>query len=306
MAPYDETFRRIEKKYRIGRCQRDTIEDVLVSHMTIDAYGLTRVTSLYFDTPERNLIMRSLERPLYKEKLRVRAYGRTAGHALVRAFFDSDVVAGASGGSDGSTLVFLEMKKKYKGIVYKRRVGMSLGAACAYWAGVPYAEACATYPLPRADLAAESLSPRSLQIAREIDAMRARCAPLVPSMAIACDREAWCSLEHCAAQLGDLRVTFDSALAFSDCGSAWRPVVGSSESIMELKNSGALPLWLVEGLTAAGAYPSSFSKYGRAAQLAAPPDRARSLRCAGGGASIFRRQGGKHAAKHFEERQSIC
>lgn len=49
--------------------------------MAVDAYGRTRITSLYLDTPERSMIARSVEKPLYKEKLRLRAYGDAAGVA---------------------------------------------------------------------------------------------------------------------------------------------------------------------------------------------------------------------------------
>lgn len=301
MVPvYNEVFQRVEKKYRVSASQRRVLEEAMRRFMEPDTYGLSRVTSVYLDTPERYLVARSLEKPLYKEKLRVRAYGREAGRALVGAF-----CRGASA-DDSSTLVFIELKKKFKGVVYKRRVGVSLAAARAYLEGAPYAEACARCPLLFYELHAESLSPRSLQIAREIDAMRERCAPLMPSMAIACDRVAWKPQEHCAAQLGDLRVTFDGRLAFSDCGSAWRPIVEPSESIMELKSSGALPLWLAESLAVAGAYPSSFSKYGRAAQLVASAEARTTPLRTGGGPGVSGRQGGKRVAKYFAERQITC
>ena len=100
-----------------------------------------RITSLYFDTPGRALIERSLDKPLYKEKLRLRRYGEAAGE-------DAD--------EDGC--VFVEIKKKYKGVVYKRRVGMSLAAARAYMGGMPYEQACACFPLSDPALAAASVS----------------------------------------------------------------------------------------------------------------------------------------------------
>ena len=59
------------------------------------------------------LIRASLEKPAYKEKLRLRSYGVTE-----------------PGGE-----VFLELKKKYKGIVYKRRITLPEDAAGEFIAG---------------------------------------------------------------------------------------------------------------------------------------------------------------------------
>jgi hypothetical protein len=87
--------------------------------------------------------------------------------------------------------VYVELKKKFKGIVYKRRVGMSYDAASAYLREMPFEQACAAYPLENAELDAESHSWRSLQIAHEIDAFQCRYARLTPSLAISCWRTAW-------------------------------------------------------------------------------------------------------------------
>lgn len=89
-----------------------------------DAYGSTVVKSAYFDTEQRDMVARSLEKPFYKEKLRVRGYGIV--------------------GKDDT--VFVEIKKKYDGVVYKRRIGMSYAAAHAYLDGMPYEKACRAFP----------------------------------------------------------------------------------------------------------------------------------------------------------------
>lgn len=294
MSAYAEVFQRIEKKYRVDAAQRAALEEGLASRLAPDAYGRTRVTSLYFDTPDCSLISRSLEKPLYKEKLRLRAYG-AAGDALVRAFASSapavcgsasERVAGAARIDPSAllapdALVFLEIKKKFKGVVYKRRVGLSLAGVVAYLGGMSYEDACRAYPLADPTLQAVSLAACSCQIARELDTALARHGLLEPSMAIACERVAWAPLD--VAEDG-LRVTFDDRLVFLDLRSAsaapasgaladdagafrWQPVVPAATSVMEIKNAGPYPCWLATLLAGIGAYPASFSKYGTAYQL---------------------------------------
>lgn len=270
MATHTDVFERKEVKYRLSAGQLRALVSALEGRMAPDAFGRTRVTSLYFDTPARSLIDRSLEKPLYKEKLRLRAYGAPA--------------------PDG--LVFIELKKKFKGIVYKRRVGCSYRAARAYLAGVSYEQACARFPLADAEAAAESRSPRSLQIAAEIDQFMLRHEPLVPSMYIACERVAYAPVfdavgEHVGGSHADmlrgglrddvpsdLRITFDEAIAYRDlfadssatgvAVSVYVPLLGAGEAVMEVKASGPFPLWLVRALDECRAYPTSFSKYGTA------------------------------------------
>jgi len=184
--------------------------------------------------------------------------------------------------------VFVELKKRYQGIVYKRRVGCSYAAARAYMGGMPYEQACREFPLPDPILAEASLSPRSLQIAREIDAFKERYAPLRASMVTICDRTAYAPLaidgEGEAADVpSTLRITFDENVAYRDLfeealiarASHRRPPVGfgmprqllpADEAIMEVKCAGPFPLWLVDALGGCEAYPSSFSKYGAAYQ----------------------------------------
>ena len=266
MTSYQEVFERKEVKYRLDVAQRHAMLAALEGRMAVDAYGTTSIVSRYFDTPDRALIERSLDKPLYKEKLRVRGYGIP--------------------GEDDQ--VFVELKKKYKGIVYKRRVGCSYAAARAYMGGMPYEQACCEFPLPDLILAEASLSSRSLQIAREIDAFKERYTPLRASMVTICDRTAYAPLaiggEGEAADVpSTLRITFDENVSYRDLfeearvaqASRRRPPVGfgmprpllpADESIMEVKCAGPFPLWLVDALDGCEAYPSSFSKYGAAYQ----------------------------------------
>lgn len=307
MAAYSSVFKRVEKKYRIGAAERAAVEAAAGGPMAVDAYGRTRITSLYLDTPERSMIARSVEKPLYKEKLRLRAYGDAAGVALMGAFGAGPIVREPGGlplsdgevetrvaaglqvpGAAAALPVFFGIKKKFKGIVYKRRLALTLPAALAFVSGLPYEQACARWPLSDEALAAAALSPATRQIARELEAAMDRWLPLVPSMGIACDRVAWAYRpEMFQEREGDelfdseLRITFDDCLEYLDCHrfrSPWRPIIESSESVMEIKSAGPYPPWLVEVLSAERIYPASFTKYGNAYQLVAAEPRARNHR----------------------------
>lgn len=278
MAAYNEVFRRIEKKYRVAPVQRQAVEGFLARELTPDAFGRTMITSVYWDTPEMALISRSLEKPCYKEKLRVRAYGEAAGEALVRA-----CAAGAPQPQDASHLVFFGIKKKFKGVVYKRRVGLSLGALFAFLGGMPYVEAVALHPSDNDEASLAAQSPLNCQIACELAAMLKRYPNLTPSLAIRCQRVAWAPIAQLTpvetalldeGPYSQLRVTFDDTLEFwsfrnDACGTKgqWRPIVNGATAIMELKNAGPLPVEFTSLLAKHDIFPTSFSKYGTAYQL---------------------------------------
>jgi len=106
-------FKRYELKYMLTRDQMLTLLEGMAEHMIPDEHGKSTIQSLYFDTPTFGLIRKSIEKPVYKEKFRLRSYG----------------VAGSN------TTVFAEIKKKYESIVYKRRQAMSLDEAGRYLLG---------------------------------------------------------------------------------------------------------------------------------------------------------------------------
>ena len=244
MATSGDTFERKEKKYLITAEQCAAIKDALAGRMALDAYGATRIDSLYLDTPDRSLICRSLEKPLYKEKLRIRSYG---------AFSETDTV-------------FIEIKKKYKGIVYKRRIRMSKSGMDEYLKGMPYEEAQRSFPVAASNAAAD-LAPGKIQIARELDAFFKRYEGLEPSMVISCLREAWAPVDPDDEDCVD-RITFDEDINYIDLfesgSAARRPVTGNGMVVMEIKCAGGYPVWLCDLLSSVGAYPRSFSKYGNA------------------------------------------
>lgn len=218
------TFERRELKYRITDAQRAALEAAFGARMVPDEYGESTICNIYYDTADYRLIRASLEKPAYKEKLRLRSYGVTE-----------------PGGE-----VFLELKKKYKGIVYKRRITLPEDAAGEFIAG-------------RAPLGEHG------QIGREIEYFTAFYAPLLPAVHLSYERSAWFSRED-----RDLRITFDKNIRFRQedvsltLPAGGRRILPEGESLMEIKAAAALPLWLVSELDTLGIYQSTFSKYGEA------------------------------------------
>lgn len=218
------TFERRELKYRITDAQRAALEAAFGARMVPDEHGESTICNIYYDTADYRLIRASLEKPAYKETLRLRSYGVTE-----------------PGGE-----VFLELKKKYKGIVYKRRITLPEDAAGEFIAG-------------RAPLGEHG------QIGREIEYFTAFYAPLLPAVHLSYERSAWFSRED-----RDLRITFDKNIRFRQedvsltLPAGGRRILPEGESLMEIKAAAALPLWLVSELDTLGIYQSTFSKYGEA------------------------------------------
>ena len=217
-------FRRRELKFLLNAQQRQELEALILTHMVPDKFGRSTICNLYFDTPDFRLIRHSLEKPIYKEKLRLRSYG-TLGK-----------------GTD----VFLEMKKKYKGIVYKRRIRISQDQALAFMNR--------TAPLPE-----------DSQIGRELTYFRDFYKNLEPRVYLCYDREAWYDPRD-----KGFRMTLDRNIRFRtedlrlEIPADGRQILDPDISLLEVKASGGVPLWLTEHLSKAGIFKTSFSKYGRA------------------------------------------
>jgi len=96
-------MKRYEMKYILSKEQLAYLKDALKDHMVVDQYGKTSIASIYYDTPDYRLIRASIEKPAYKEKIRLRSYGL--------------IVNGKP--------AYLEIKRKCQGVVYKRRVETS-------------------------------------------------------------------------------------------------------------------------------------------------------------------------------------
>lgn len=216
-----DTMKRYEVKYLLSPEQTKAFEEGLKGHMELDRYGLTTILSLYYDTPDCRLIRTSIDKPLFKEKLRLRSYG------LAKA--DSPL--------------YLEIKRKACGLVYKRRVGSTQEGIDRFFE-------------KRANLGEG-------QIAKELISFRDQYETLRPNCLIAYDRKAFFEKE------GDLRLTidrnpryrFDELNLSNDRGT---PLLGEGETILEIKVQEAMPLWLTHLLDELKIYPASFSKYGEA------------------------------------------
>lgn len=216
-----EIFERYEKKYMVTERQHELLCRHLKGRMVMDEYGRHTISNIYFDTDDFELIRISNEKPEYKEKLRLRAYG--AVHK--------------------ESTVFLELKKKYAGIVYKRRVSLSLEEAENY-------------------LYRGMVPPVNNQIFREID-YAVRLYGLKAAAAVAYDRRAYYGLED-----GELRITFDEKIRCRqkelhlNYGPVGTEILPPGYLLMEVKIPGAMPLWLSHLFSELAIYPVSFSKYG--------------------------------------------
>ncbi len=265
MSKFIDTFKRKECKYLLSSQQRKEIIEVISKHMHHDEHGLCKVDSLYFDTSDNSIICRSLEKPLFKEKLRLRSYScidESSSHNIYSA----------------NQPVFVELKKKYKGVVYKRRIKMSYQAAMEFLSGAPYCKSICENPLENEIDQQDALSDHNRQIAHEIEAFANQgYAPLQPAMLISCNREAYAQNEVEAANdnvLRELRITFDCDIKYKECSgfvdldskicesSGWNDLLLHGEVIMEIKALGAYPMWLTQALQQSEIYPTSFSKYG--------------------------------------------
>lgn len=217
------TFQRKENKYLITPAQHEAFLKLAAEHLKADKYAKSTVCNIYLDTPTHYLIRESIDvteedRP-YKEKLRIRTYG--------------------SAGPDST--VFIELKKKFKGIVYKRRVETTLRKAEAYLK--------------------EGRLPEEGQIMKEIDfAMRKYGWP-EPSIMVFYERTSWFDRDEPC-----IRITFDSNTRYRtedmdfELGSCGHLLFKDDTRILEIKVPCAYPLWLTEALDSLGIRKQSFSK----------------------------------------------
>ena len=229
---YQSVFQRYEIKYILKSDQKARIVAAMMPYMAPDQYGRTTIRNVYFDTPNYRLIRHSMEKPVYKEKLRIRSYQQ------------------ARPGSE----VFVELKKKYKGIVYKRRLSLPEQDAVDWMAG--------SQP-PSEDS----------QIRREIDCFLRYYGALRPTVFLSYERQAWYCRDG-----GDFRVTFDDNILCRrtdlslESAVGGTPILDEGLVLMEIKCSGGIPLWMTALLREEKLYKTSFSKYGTAYQTLIYPE----------------------------------
>ena len=188
-------------------------------YMEPDRYGHTTIRNLYYDTDTYLLARRSIEKPMYKEKLRIRSYEKAGPESTV----------------------FVELKKKYKHVVYKRRVSLPEKQAMQWLGG-------------------ESAAPIKTQITEEIDCFLKHYGSLHPTVFLSYEREAFYARDG-----SDFRVTFDDTILCRQEALSLRsevygtPILPEGSILMEIKCSGGVPIWMAQLLPAEHIYKTSFS-----------------------------------------------
>ena len=217
-------FKRYELKYLVTKAQRDEILWAMEPYMTADRFFHSSIRNIYCDTPNYRLIRQSLDKPVYKEKLRLRSYG-------------------PAGMGDE---IFVELKKKYESVVYKRRLEMTQKQALEALMGKA--------PLPDS------------QIGREIDAALQFYQELIPRVFLSYERDAYHAWDS------DFRLTFDDCIRYRtqaltlDSDPWGEALLDGDTVLMELKIPDSMPLWMASLLSRLGIVKTSFSKYGAAYQ----------------------------------------
>lgn len=218
---YQATFERYEIKYLLSLEEKEQLLTIMAPYMKLDDYGRTTIRTIYYDTDDFRLIRRAMEKPAYKEKLRIRSYQQT----------------------HPNDPVFVELKKKYDGIVYKRRVTL------------PEAAAMESFDT-------DTPLPLQSQIADEIEYFRRYYQGLRPQVLITYEREAYYDLSGSA-----FRVTFDENILYRNEALSLEdtvygtPLLPKGMVLMEVKTPHGIPLWMSHFLAQAHIYKSSFSKY---------------------------------------------
>lgn len=224
-----EVFNRYEHKYLIDRKTFQEVIKIMDEHMEIDSHNINHtpytIANIYFDTPDDYLIRTSLQKPKYKEKLRLRAYGIP----------------------NENSKVYLEIKKKFKGIVNKRRTTLRLSEAYSF-------VETGICPSPKEYM--------NTQVLHEIEYFL-KIYDLSPKLYLAYDRIAYFEKEN-----KDLRISFDTNIRSRrydlklENGDFGERLLDDDVYLMEIKTSLAKPLWLTHMLDEFGLQRKSFSKYG--------------------------------------------
>lgn len=223
MSEYQHIFKRYEMKFLLNREQKERLKKLMLNYMEEDYYGRSTIRSLYFDTPTYRIIRASIEKPVYREKLRIRSYKKV----------------------EHDDEIFVELKKKYKKVVYKRRINMTEQEAMNY--------ICC-----RNDKDIEKS-----QIKNEIDYFLDYYKDIRPSVLITYDREAFYEVGN-----RDFRVIFDENILWrkedlSLCSEIYGDaLLDEGYTLMEVKTTGGIPIWMTDFLTEEKIYKATFSKYG--------------------------------------------
>lgn len=218
-----EFFRRIEKKYIITREQYLIIKDIIETKMIEDEHGKSTICNIYLDTDQFDLIRHSITKPIYKDKVRLRSYNIPTNDSTV----------------------YLEIKRKYAGVVSKRRIEMKLNKFYEY-------------------INDKNSFTEENQVKKEL-LYYFKFYNLKQTMFVSYYRRAYYDKDN-----RDFRITFDSNILarnydlIIEKGIYGTHILEKDNYIMEIKTLGTIPIWLVKILNELQIYPCGFSKYGEA------------------------------------------
>lgn len=218
----EENFKRIEKKYLLNLEQYQKIMDIINLNFSEDEHGRSTILNLYFDTDDFLLIKKSLQKPIYKEKLRLRCYKTPKL----------------------DTSVFFEIKKKYKGEVSKRRIKLSLKNFYDY----------INHNLYEKDY--------NSQVFDEIDYMIKRYNLIPKVFIGYDRKAYFEKNNNNLRVTFDFNLRYRQEDIFLENGDAGKLILNKGECIMEIKSDRNLPFYFVKDLSNLKIFPTSFSKYG--------------------------------------------
>ncbi len=216
-------FKRYELKYILTQNQYIKLCEVMKDYMEFDQYGRSKISNIYYDTDDYRIIRKSIEKPQYKEKLRLRCYGVPNEH----------------------TPIYVELKKKYKGVVYKRRM---------------------------------LLQEKESQIGKEIEYFKSQYDGMKQAVYLSYDREAYYGKED-----PEFRITCDFHIKMRNHHISFGEnpqdiaVLDHNLVLLEVKTIMGLPEWFLLFLGSEGIYKTSFSKYGKAYEQYIMPNMAQNL-----------------------------
>ena len=223
-----DNYTRKEMKYMVSGAVLEVLQRELEPYLKKDKFFFERIHNIYYDNDFDDLICTSIQKPVFKEKMRLRGYE-----------FEGEMFP----------YVYAEAKRKFKGIVYKRRTRFPMSELETFLSGKK----------SPAEVLGDS------QVAQEICFLidKTRC---YPKLYLSYDRYSY----RAKNEEEDLRLTVDSnivsrteLLNLSVNPKLDVPLIGSDDYLMEIKTGFAFPLWLTEILTRYKIFPVSFSKYGR-------------------------------------------
>lgn len=217
----EKSFKRHEVKYLITINQYINLMNYLSDKVEKDVFYKSTIYNVYYDTDNFELIRKSIEKPIYKEKLRIRSYNKPT--------LDSSV--------------YVELKKKYDHIVYKRREKI----AYKYVLNNSFLEGAET------------------QIDKEIKYFNDFYGGLTPKMFLSYEREAYYFKDD-----NQIRITFDTNIKYRTENVNLLPSISDIKLLpnnlvlMELKVPFSIPYNLAKYLSSEKIFKTPFSKYGTA------------------------------------------